>query len=92
MKAAASSRPTPSEVLPDSPMTERRSPLSSRLAIMNSAMCAARTAPYAHANSSASEPNAPGTHSAATRKAAIAANIASRTAPSSGSTTLVSHA
>jgi hypothetical protein len=41
---------------------------------------------------SASSPNAFGTQSAATRKAAIAANMAIRTAPSSGSTTLVSQA
>ena len=40
----------------------------------------------------AAESNASGTHSAATRNAAIAVNITRRTAPSSGFTTLVSHA
>ena len=59
---------------------------------MNSTMWAVRTIAYAHANSSASCPNAPGTQIAATRNAAIAAKITRRTAPSSGSTTLVSHA
>ena len=44
------------------------------------------------ANSSASPPKAPGTHIAATSSAAIAANMTSRTEPSSGSTTLVSQA
>ncbi len=39
---------------------------------------------------SASSSNAPGTHSAHTRNAAITANITSRTGPSSGSITLVS--
>ena len=46
----------------------------------------------AHASANASSPNASGTQSAATRNAVIAAKIAIRTAPSSGSTTLVSHA
>ena len=55
-------------------------------------MWAIRTNAYATANSSACAPNAPGTHSAITSSAAMAANIASRTAPSSGLTTLVSHA
>jgi len=55
-------------------------------------MWAARTTAYAQANSSASAPNAPGTHSAHTSSAAIAAKIISRTAPSSGSTTDVSQA
>ena len=90
--AASKSSPTAIAVLAASPTTEWRSAASSRLASRNSTMCAARTAAYAHANSRASEPKAPGTLSAATRKAAIAANIAGRTAPSSGSTTLVSHA
>ena len=92
VNAAANSRPAPTAVLAASPSTEWRSAGSSWLASRNSTMCAPRTAAYAHANSIASAPNAPGTHSAATRNAAIAANIASRTAPSSGSTTLVSHA
>ena len=38
------------------------------------------------------DPNAPGTQSAAIRKAAIARNMTSLTSPSSGSTTLVSQA
>ena len=53
---------------------------------------AIRTTPYAPANRNARSPNASGTHSDATSSAAIAPNIANRTAPSSGSTTLVSHA
>jgi hypothetical protein len=89
---AATSSPTPIAVLPASPVTERRRPGSSRLAIVNSQMWAMRTIPYAQANTSASSPKASGTARAATRKAAIAAKIAIRTAPSSGSTTLVSHA
>ena len=92
MKLAPSSRPDPIAVLTASPRTELRSAGSSRLASKNSAMCAMRTTAYAHAKGSASAPKAPGTDSAATRKAAIAANIARRTRPSSGSTTLVSHA
>ncbi len=92
MNAATNSSPTPTAVLPASPTTEWRNPASSRLAIQNSAMCAARTTPYAHASSRASSSNASGTHNAATRKAAIAAKITIRTAPSSGSTTLVSQA
>ena len=48
--------------------------------------------PYAMAKPSARSPNASGTHSATTSSPAIAANITIRTAPSSGSMTLVSHA
>jgi len=55
-------------------------------------MCAARTIAYAATKVPADEVNAVGRHSAATSRAAIAAKIVSRTAPSSGSTTLVSHA
>ena len=55
-------------------------------------MCAARTAPYATANRSASSSNASGAAMAATTSPAMAAKITRRTAPSSGSTTLVSHA
>src|SRR4029450_3233613 len=65
---------------------------SSRPMRTKSAMCAARTTPYAHAKSKAASSNAPGTQSAATSSAAIAAKITMRTAPSSGSTTLVSQA
>ncbi len=90
--AATNSSPAPTAVLAARPSTDWRSARSSRLASMNRKMCAARTTAYAQANSSASEPNAPGTHSAATRNAAIATKIIRRTAPSSGSTTLVSHA
>jgi hypothetical protein len=92
VKDAAARSVTPVAVLPASPVTDRRSPGSSRLAIVKSQICARRTSPYAHAKTSASSPNACGTASAATRNAAIAANIAIRTAPSSGSTTLVNHA
>ena len=91
-KDAATSSPTPTAVPPASPITDCRSPGSSRLASTNSAICDQRTTPYAHANSRPSESNASGTQSAATRNAAIAVNITRRTAPSSGSTTLVSHA
>ena len=73
-------------------LTERRSAGSSRLAIVNSAIWAARTTPYEQANSTASSPNACGTHNATTSNAAIAPKIAKRTTPSSGSTTLVSQA
>ena len=55
-------------------------------------MCASRTTPYATAKARARSPNASGTQSAATSSAAIAANTATRTAPSSGSITLVSQA
>ena len=89
---AAASSVTPIAVLHASPVTDRRRPGSSRLAMVNSQMWAMRTTPYAHAKTRASSPKACGTESAATRKAAIAANIAMRTAPSSGSTTLVNHA
>ena len=64
----------------------------SLLAITNSPIWEKRTTPYAHAKSSASSPNAPGTHSATTSIAAIATNTTSRTPPSSGSRTLVSQA
>jgi hypothetical protein len=53
-------------------------------------MCATRTSPYAQANSSAESSKASGTHSATTKRLAIAPKIANRTMPSSGSTTLVS--
>jgi|GEM_PF-4465577 len=59
---------------------------------MNSAMCATRTNAYAHAKTRAASQKACGTHSDATSIAAIAAKITSRTAPSSGSMTLVSQA
>ena len=90
--APATSRPTPSAVLAANPRTERRSAGCSRLARRNNAMCATRTTAYATAKTTASSPNAVGIASAATRKAAIATKITSRTEPSSGSTTLVSHA
>ncbi len=44
MNAATNSSPTPIAVLTARPMTERRSSGSSRLASMNSTMCAVRTA------------------------------------------------
>src|SRR5215213_6307250 len=55
-------------------------------------MWAIRTAPYARAKISAESSKAPGTQSAAIRSEAIAPKMTSRTAPSSGSTTLVSQA
>ena len=88
---APASRPEPTSVLASRPDTDRRSSGSSRLAITNSAICDSRTIAYAHANSSPRSSNARGTASATIRNAAIAAKITSRTAPSSGSTTLVSH-
>ena len=45
VNAAATSRPTPTLVLPASPQTDLRSAGRSKLAMMNSAMCAARTTP-----------------------------------------------
>ena len=51
-----------------------------------------RTTAYAQANRRPRSPKACGTQSATTSSAAIAAKIAKRTMPSSGSTTLVSHA
>ncbi len=61
VNAATTSSPTPTPVLTARPITDRRRFGSSRLASTNSQMWAIRTAPYAHANSSASSPNAPGT-------------------------------
>ena len=90
--AARNRNPTPIAELEASPMTDLRSSGSSRLASVNSQMCAIRTIPYADAKTTASSPNASGRLSDATRKAAIAAKMPMRTAPSSGSITLVSHA
>jgi hypothetical protein len=73
-------------------VTDLRSAGSSRLATTKSTIWPTRTTPYAQAKTSAESSNASGTQSAATSSAAIAAKIASRTTPSSGSTTLVSHA
>jgi hypothetical protein len=92
VNAAAISRPTPSEVLPASVSTEWRRPGSSRLASPKSTMCAIRKTPYDRANSSAESSKASGTQSAATSRAAMAPKNAIRTAPSSGSITLVSQA
>ncbi len=55
-------------------------------------MWATRTTAYPIAKARARPSKASGTHSETTSSAAIAANMASRTAPSSGSMTLVSHA
>ena len=82
----------PIPVLAARPMTEWRSPGSSGLATTNRTMWATRTAVYASANVVPRSPKASGTHSDVTSSAAIAAKSTSRTAPSSGSTTLVSHA
>ena len=79
-------------VLVARPTTEWRRPESSRLASMNNAMWAARTPPYARTRVTPRSPKAPGTHNDVTSSAAIAANSTRRTPPSSGSTTLVSHA
>ena len=89
---ATSSSVTPIVVPTARPITDRRSSGSERLASRKRAMCATRTIPYARAKASASSPNAPGTESAATSSAAMAAKITIRTAPASGSTTLVSQA
>ena len=90
--AAPNNRPTPIAVLTASPTTDRRRFASSRAAIRKSTIWPARTNAYATANGSARSPNASGTQSPATSRLAEAANIAIRTPPSSGSTTLVSHA
>jgi hypothetical protein len=55
-------------------------------------MWAARTTAYATAKVSARSSKASGTHRATTSSPAMAAKITSRTAPSSGSITLVSQA
>ena len=55
-------------------------------------MRAARTTPYAMAMVSARSPKASGVQRATTSSAAMATNMAIRTAPSSGSMTLVNHA
>ena len=86
------SRPTPTAVPPASPKTAERKPGSFRLATMNRTMCAARTTPYAHAKSRPRSPKASGMASETTSRPAMAAKIAKRTTPSSGSTTLVNHA
>ena len=90
--AATTMRPTPTAVPPARPRTDWRRAGLSRLAIRNRPIWEKRTTPYAHAKSSASSPNAPGTQRATTSNAAIATNITSRTPPSSGSSTLVSQA
>jgi hypothetical protein len=89
---ARTSSPTPTAVLTARPLTDERRAGSSRLATVKSAIWADRTNAYAQANRRPASPKASGTHSAQTRKAAIATKITIRTTPSSGSTTLVSHA
>jgi hypothetical protein len=85
--------PTETAVLGTSAVQiDRRRRASWRLAMPKSTRWPTRTTPYAITNVSPRSSKASGTQSAATSSAAIAANMASRTPPSSGSTTLVSHA
>jgi hypothetical protein len=90
--AAAVMSATPIAVPANRPSVERRSAGSPRAATSSSAIWANRTIPYATASSSAESSNASGMHRAMTSSPIIAPNIAIRTTPSSGSTTLVSHA
>ena len=92
VKLAATSTLVLTAVLTASPRTEERRLSSPSLAEMNKRIWAARTTMYAPANHRPRSPKASGTQSAATRNAPIAPKIAKRTSPSSGSTTLVSHA
>ncbi len=83
---------TATNELPARDNTDRLRSGRSRLPTMNSTICPARTTPYAMANGVADPSKARGMHKVTTSSAAIAPKIANRTDPSSGSTTLVSHA
>ena len=89
---AAMSRPTAIVVLTARDDTERPRAGSSRLASANRATWPPRTTPYASAKASARSSNASGTQRATIPRLAMATNMAMRTEPSSGSTTLVSQA
>ena len=92
-KSEATSRmPTAIAVLTASPSTEWRRSSSSGLASMKRAMWATRKTPIARAKVRPRLPKASGTQSETISIAAIAAKMTSRTAPSSGSMTLVSQA
>ncbi len=88
---APTSSPTPIAVLTARPVTEWRSEGSSRLASTNRAMCAGADGSVGQGELQRELSKASGTQMATIKKAAMAAKIAIRTAPSSGSTTLVSH-
>ncbi len=89
---AAASRATAIAVLAARPRTEWRRASSSGLASMKRAMWATRKTPKASAKVRPRWPKASGTQSETISSAAIAPNMTSRTAPSSGSMTLVSQA
>jgi len=89
---ARASRETATAVLAASPVTDLRRSGSSGLASMKSAMWQTRKTPIARAKASPRWPKASGTQRAATSIAAIATKITPRTAPASGSITLVSQA
>ena len=87
---AVASSATAIRVLAARPRTEWRRPSSSGLASMKRLMWATRTTPKIKAKARARLPKASGTQSETSSNAAIAPNMTSRTAPSSGSITLVS--
>ena len=84
--------PTATAVLTARPITERRRSSSSAPASQKRAMWAVRKTPIASAKVRARLPNASWTQSETISIAAIAAKMTRRTAPASGSMTLVSQA